>query len=310
MSRIIRGPIVDGEEIKAGPLNDRFTDFTQTNLNQFNTRDAAIDLPQFERSGQRGFMVPVATDTEIGEASLKHTTSVTLNGQITAPTTPYIIGDASPAPTVLGPLGVGLVNVTTDNVLRVYWHLNVRPKYTGSPWLETDTPSPAYDMDASGGGQQGVFTSGTCWVIYLQWDITSPALTNWTEVPFQGDYRTAITGGVVGDALSDCTAASVVPAWITYSDADDRIVVGSPHNIGVPVGWRSVSGCYYYDASMAGEISTVYGLRLVAKGPMHPYNVGGVNYLVHQTAVSGDTGTDVQLEHTGGRLGIILQRLG
>ena len=308
MSRIERDPIEDGDEITAASLNTRFNDFSQSNLNAFNTRDAAIDLPQFKIQNDRGFMAPVATDIVIGEVSLKHSTSVTLNGQTAAPASPYIIGDAGGNPTYIGPLNIGLVNITSSDILRVYWHLNVRPLYAGTPWTTVDTPSPEYAIDHTGGGQQGVATWGTCWVFYLQWDITDATLTNWTEVPFQGDFSTAIAGGVVGDPLAACTATSVVPAWITYHDADERVGTGS--DIGVPVGWRSVSGAYYYDASMAGAVGTVYGLRLVAKGPMHPYNNGGVNYLVHQTAVPGQGGASVQLEHTDGRLGFILQRLG
>lgn len=308
MSRIERDPIEDGDEITAASLNTRFNDFSQSNLNAFNTRDAAIDLPQFRIQNDRGFMAPVATDIVIGEVSLKHSTSVTLNGQTAAPASPYIIGDAGGNPTYIGPLNIGLVSIGGSDILRVYWHLNVRPLYAGTPWTTTDNPMPEYDIDHTGGGQQGVATWGTCWVFYLQWDITDATLTNWTEVPFQGDFRTAIAGGVVGDPLAACTATSVVPAWITYHDADERVGTGS--DTGVPVGWRSVSGAYYYDASMAGAVGTVYGLRLVAKGPMHPYNNGGTNYLVHQTAVPGQGGTSVQLEHTDGRLGFILQRLG
>ena len=307
MSRIERDPVEDGDEITAASLNSRFADFSQTTLNAFNTRDAAIDLPQFERTSQRGFLAPVATDIAIGEISLKHTTSVTLNGQTAAPATPYIIGDAGGNPTYIGPLNIGLVNITSSDILRVYWHLNVRPLYSGDPWNTNDTPDPEWLMPHSG-GQAGAYNWGTVWAIYLQWDITDATLTNWTEVPFQGDFNTAIAGGVVGDPLSACTATSVVPAFLTRHNATDRAMIN--FDTGVPVGWRSVSGAYYYDASMAGAVGTVYGLRLVVKGPMGMWNNGGVNYLVHQTAIPGQAGTDVQLEHTDGRLGFILQRLG
>ena len=49
MSRINRAAIVDGEEIEAAPLNTRYADYTQTDINEFNTRDAAIDMRSEER---------------------------------------------------------------------------------------------------------------------------------------------------------------------------------------------------------------------------------------------------------------------
>ena len=51
MSRINRARIVDGDDVTAASLNDRFDDFSQANeLDQFNLRDAAVDLPQFKKS--------------------------------------------------------------------------------------------------------------------------------------------------------------------------------------------------------------------------------------------------------------------
>ena len=45
MSRIIRGRIVDGDQVDATDLNDRFDDYSQAGaLNRFNVRDAAFDL--------------------------------------------------------------------------------------------------------------------------------------------------------------------------------------------------------------------------------------------------------------------------
>ena len=51
MSRITDGPVRDGEAFDAASLNDRFASYTQTDLNQFNHRDAAHDLPQFDAGG-------------------------------------------------------------------------------------------------------------------------------------------------------------------------------------------------------------------------------------------------------------------
>jgi hypothetical protein len=49
MSRIVRAAVNDGDTLDAASLNDRFSDYTQTDLNAFNHRDAAHDLPQMAK---------------------------------------------------------------------------------------------------------------------------------------------------------------------------------------------------------------------------------------------------------------------
>jgi hypothetical protein len=303
MSRINRPPIQDGDEVAAAGLNVRYGDFSQSDINQFNTRDGAIDLPQFELPS-RHHMARVATSVQIGKSDFYHDAPVVLNGQTALPSTPYVIGDGV-SDTVLGPLNLALVTVDDTNVLRVYWSLNVEPRFTGTPWTTASTPSATYEVAQHGGGNKGIVTNGTCWVIYLQWDITSPALTNWTEVPYQGDFDTNPTGTIRGELLENTAATTVVPAWVTRHDADNREADGN--TVATKIGWRGVSGHYTYDSSMAGNV-TVYGLRLVVKGPMHPFNHNGRNYLVQQPDIVSQAGTNLQLAHTVGRLGFILHR--
>ena len=75
MSRITDGPIVAGDELDAVSLNTRFGSYTQTDLNTFNHRDAAHDLPQFAESG---WLLTHAQSQDIGKNDWKHTSSVTL----------------------------------------------------------------------------------------------------------------------------------------------------------------------------------------------------------------------------------------
>jgi len=304
MSRIVRPPVQDGDQVAAADLNNRYTDYTQTDINEFNTRDAAIDLPHFKQTGGRGFMAPLATSVQIGKLDFYHDAPVVLNALTALPSGFHVIGDGV-SDTVLGPLPLGVVAVDDTNILRVYWHLNVNPVYTGTPWTNASTPSAIYTVPQHGGGNKGVVTNGTCWVIYLQWDVTSAALTNWTEVPFQGNFDTNPTGTIRGELLENTAATSVVPCWVTRHDANNREADGV--TVANNVGWRAVSGHYTYDSSMAGNV-TVYGLRLVVKGPMHPFNNGGRNYLVQQPGVVNGDPTSIQLQHTVGRLGIILHR--
>jgi hypothetical protein len=306
MSRINRPPVLDGEGIEATPLNNRYADFTQNDINEFNTRDAAIDLPQFKRTGGRGFLAKTANSVQVGKLDFYHAAPVTLNGQSTAPSTAYVIGDGT-NPTPLGPLGVGLVSLDTTNLLRVYWSLNVNPEFTGTPWLTASSPSAKYTIEKHGGGgsNDDTSTNGTCWVIYLEWDITGPTLANFVPVPGQGDFDTLI-GGFRGELLENTQATTVVPCWTTSFSATERKTSGA--EVSNKTGWRGVSGTYYYSGAQ-GAVSTVYGLRLVAKGPMHPYQTGGRNYLVQQPDIMNDENDNVTLQHTVGRLGFILHKV-
>lgn len=306
MSRINRPPVLDGEGIEATPLNERYDDFTQNDINEFNTRDAAIDLPQFKRTGGRGFLAKTANSVQVGKLDFYHDAPVVLEGMDTAPSTAYVIGDGT-NPTPLGPLGVGLVSLDSTNLLRVYWSLNVNPEFTGTPWTTTSSPSANYDIEkhGGGGGNDNTSTNGTCWVIYLEWDITGPTLANFVPVPGQGDFDTLI-GGFRGELLENTQATTVVPCWTTSHSATGRKTTGV--EVSNKTGWRGVSGTYYYSGAQ-GAVSTVYGLRLVVKGPMHPYQTGGRNYLVQQPDIMNNDSDNVTLEHTVGRLGFILHKV-
>jgi hypothetical protein len=271
MSRINRPPVLDGEGIEATPLNNRYADFTQNDINEFNTRDAAIDLPQFKRTGGRGFLAKTANSVQVGKLDFYHAAPVTLN------------------------------------LLRVYWSLNVNPEFTGTPWLTASSPSAKYTIEKHGGGgsNDDTSTNGTCWVIYLEWDITGPTLANFVPVPGQGDFDTLI-GGFRGELLENTQATTVVPCWTTSFSATERKTSGA--EVSNKTGWRGVSGTYYYSGAQ-GAVSTVYGLRLVAKGPMHPYQTGGRNYLVQQPDIMNDDNDNVTLQHTVGRLGFILHKV-
>jgi hypothetical protein len=301
MSRIISAPVKDGEVIAAADLNARFTDYTQTDLNAFNVRDAAVDLAAFSDTD---FMVPFIQADNIGKADLFAAAPVTVNGIGALPSAGYVVNDGGGPPVDTIATFAGGLAVTTDDVLRVYWHLNVNPIYTGTPWTAAGALD-TYEIASHGGGPHTkVSTNGAVWVMYLQWDITSAALTNWTEPDYQNPFTTpAGASGYIGNILANCTATSVTPCWLTSHDAEDREMIGS--EVVEVVNWRAMSGAYYY--TPAAGTTTIYGMRLVIKGPMHPYNTGGVNYLVHTLAPV--SGTNVQLEYTSGTISTIKQRL-
>jgi hypothetical protein len=297
MSRIITERVKDGEVIAAADLNTRFTDYTQTTLNAFNVRDAGVDLPAFSDTD---FIVPFVQSDNIGVNDLFAAAPVTVNGIGALPSSGYVVGDGTPGGDTIATY-VGGLAVTADDVLRVYWHLNVNALYTGTPWLSFAGTIDDYVL-TDGGGTSKVSTNATCWAAYLQWDITSAALLNWTEVDKQSDFTT-VAGARTGNTLAQCMATSVTPCFRTSEKALDREPAGAElHGL---VNWSGMNGAYYY--TPAAGTTTIYGIRIVLKGPMHPWNNGGLNYLVHTTGIV--SGANMTLEYTGGTISTIKQRL-
>jgi len=302
MSRIIRPAVQDGESIDATDLNTRFSDFTQTDLNAFNHRNAAYDLPQFKNPGASlfGFIGKYQNSSIIGKNDYKHTASVTVSGTATTPpAAPYVVGDGA-SPTVMS-FGAGGQAVAANEVLRVYWDLSVYPHWVGSrPWSGYDNNT----ISNGGGGGTAVGTNGSCWGFWLQWDVTSNGLTNFVNVPQQGSFDTNLTGSIYGSPLSDTQAASVVPAYIDRALPSAGTVPNPPTQIAV--GWRGISGAWYYPRTSGTQ--TIYGLRLVFTGVLHPfYNAGtSSNTLVHDTSWAGDA----RLSYNGGKMNAFIQRIG
>jgi len=301
MSRLTQGPILDGDTIDAASLNDRFTQYSQAGaLNSFNTRDQAFDLPQFESGTDRflvGGMAGGGT-AAIGYPDFTHSAYNTYTGQTTG-ASPYVVQDSTPANTVLS-LGAAGFTLSADDILRVYWDLSVRPRWTGSrPWLGGALFF-TFPHTGGGGSTENVFSGYGCWAFWLQWDVTSNALANFVNVPGQGDFNTVVTGVRGGNALSNCKSTSVLQNVVEYAAAADEGKVVSPaENV---VGWSSVDGAWHYAQGTGSQ--TVYGLRVVFSGPFGAYNDGTDNYLVR----ADDAAAAARLDYNGGALQALLMR--
>jgi hypothetical protein len=292
MSRLTNKPVLDGDPINAASLNTRFADFTQTNLNQFNVRDAAIDLPQLSTTP---FMAPQIEARVIGADDWTHATFNTVAGQTTG-AVPHVVRDSASLSTPLA-LGAGWT-LNTDQVLRVYWDLSVRPRWTRtSPWVGSDWE---WAFPNSSSGVTPVNNGTGCWAFWLQWDTTDATLTNWTNVPAQESFNTVVTGGRGGALLANCNATSIVPAanqvFASPFDGGDDGVLGS-----VDIGWTSVDGAWHY---VPGSPVTIYGLRVVLTGPLGAYHAAS-NWLLRQDALAADA----VLDYNGGSLQALLMRL-
>ncbi len=301
MSRINRARIVDGDQATAASLNDRFDDFTQPNeVNQFNLRDSAVDLPQIQKSPK--FQAPFIQTDVLGKSDMLHAAPVSVGATGSTPYSfPHVIQDGAANPTIAS-YGSGGLSLTVGDVLRIYWSLSVRADLSSSPWddgFQFNTIA-----GTGGGGNLDVSTSAGCFVAWLQWDVTSNSLTNWTEVPGQSDFKTAL-GSYHGSTLQLCQATTVIPLWsywlrnLNNGDASAGTTAETK-----AMGWRGISGAWHYPA--AGSV-TVYGLRVVLLGVMHPQRVsaGAANTLVLDIGPAAS----VDLEYTGGRLVTLVNKV-
>lgn len=280
MSRLTQPPVVDGNTINAASINDRLSQFVQAGtLNEYNARDSAIDLPQF---GSR-FMAPNLAQTVIGRNEWRHTAYTTVTGQVTG-AAPHPVSDATPLPTVLA-LGAGWTLGTSD-ILRVYWDLSVRPRWEGvAPWL---SGAVILTLPNNSGGTADISNAFSCWAGWLQWDITSAALTNFVNVPNQAAFNTPVGAtGRGGAELDECRATSIVPA--INETADDPINGKVPGKVDVPIGWTNLEGAWHYVPT--GSI-TIYGLRVVLGGPFGAWHSGSTNYLIRTDTIAPDARLD------------------
>jgi len=302
MSRINRGRITDGQDITASDLNDRFDDYSQAGaLNAFNVRDAAIDLPQVKAD----WFARDSFEATLGEFSLDHTSVNTVTASSsTPPAAGHIVQDFGGTASVLN-FGLSGVTIGTGDVLRVYWDLSVNPTYNGTPWTAVGALG-QYVFNNTTAGTTTVATSGNVWVLYPQWDITSSALSNFVDVPGQSDFTTNYTGSLYGNTLAQCEATTVIPAWVQFfADASDGKVNASKL-YDSRIGWRGVSGAWHY----SGLATTVYGMRWIIRGLLHPDQNANVNYLAYDTVAGGQGTPNPQLEYTSGKASAIIMRLG
>jgi len=287
MSRITDGAVQGGDTLDAASLNDRFASYTQTDLNQFNHRDAAYDLPQFSSAP---FIAKQAFSQKLGTTSFKHTTTTTVNGQTAMPAAPVAIAGTLS-------FGAGMA-LDAGDVLRVYWNLSVKSN-PGTNWNNANSLA-YYEFNDGSGGTRKAHTWGAVWAFFIEWDTTSSALSNFQGITGQSDFSVQQSSGKYGNPLGQCLATSVFPAEVRFADPELGLLVGATD--AGNSNWRGISGAYFFER--AGPL-TVYGMRLVVKGIMHPHSIGSENYLVHDTAYSNGA----TLEYTSGNLSVLRQRV-
>jgi hypothetical protein len=273
VSRISTPRVEPGDSVTAADLNARYDAFTQPGaLNAYNTRDAAFDLAHFQTSG---LILINSTDGDVGTGDLYHTAPNTVSSSAAGPATPTLITGA-----VGNVVATGTGWATTSgDVLRVYWNLQCRPRFTGTPMYGAG----ALGLINVSGGAGTMADGNHVWLLQLEWDITSAALGNFVPVPGQSQGTGVFTGGLYGMALQYLAGTTVIPAWHTAAFAwVDGTLAGTRFERAIH--WYGASGSWVYQST--GQ--TVYGFRLRAHGIYHPYQDGsGNNGFVLDTNVDG-----------------------
>ena len=310
MSLPTRPAVREGTPITSAGLDAQYDAFAtgSADVNADNLREFALDLPNLpDAQGEAGDGVVLkrAASAVIGTGSMDHSTAVSVPsyGGVTFPT-PHVVEDGAgnPTPLVLGASGWSM---TTGDVLRVYFDLSVRPRYTETGSGQSPGPLAPYGVELDVWGSPSTTTAGDgmfAWLLWLQWDVTDNTLTNWVPVPNQSDFDQLIQLGVYGDEVPLTAATAPVAPWIDYDD-DARLGQIDGISLGLPIRWRGVSGAYFY-VPVSGV--TVYGLRVVIAGVAHAWNTGGKNYW--RWAPTVHDGGDTYLEYTSGGLTAVLHK--
>lgn len=307
-----RTPLSDEPILDAANLNARFTDFASatTSIDANNLRDGAVDLPQYAaqqiiRSGGAFTETLGPDDWDTVTNLLTTTLTATPNP---APTAPVPVTDASLANASRISFGVTGRTITLVDVLRVSWSLKAQLRFTGAPY---DTAGALGQFDISNFAPATITVTDGMHAVpfYLQWDITSNALTNFVAVPGQTTFQDSFnipmpSPGVIGGKIEECSAATFLPAWVARG-----VGVSGGKATGDAVyarGWRTVRGSWLYTPPLG---VTCYGIRVVFLPALyHPCVETGTttNRMAYDPFASATCVLDLQ----SGFLTAIVQRLG
>ena len=270
MARADNKSPIRGTTITADDLNEKFSDITEATsgaIDGDNLRNEAVDQPHLvftdSNSGAQGYVLkgygemsngcffpsPGAGGLDIftnkvfsaGESNnprhLDHTNS-------SLPGTSNLL-DFSSDPLVL----------EYGDILRVYWDVEIKD-------MNHDINVITYPLTRPAATDTGVF-----WAVWLQWDITSSGLTNWTEVPNQTDFGTDLGGGILGGRVTNSNtsqATMLIPH--SYLSGNEPLISG----VGVVLAWAhkldntTFRQAWYY--RHGGATTQVYGIRPVIDG--------------------------------------------
>ena len=275
MSRIARDRIVPGDTLTSADLNDRYNDYVQpAAIDESNIGDGAIDLPQIPST----MLVVNSVHSSINAQNIFHNAFANVQMTSVAPATPVEVGrvDLSSDPWIL----------TRDpsTFLRIYASLQCKGFIEDDP----NSTSPTHDgmftvQDNVGTTANSLSLGAHVWIVQLEWDITSTALTDWEPLPGGGNFQNQFVLGRYGEPVSNIAGCGLTQAywsgaenWVPGGRAD-----GGTNTIFRATGWKNVA--VTWSGVHTGSSVSVYGLRLVVHGVYHPHNNASTNALVLDT---------------------------
>lgn len=296
MSRIERERVVAGDTVTATNLNDTYNDYAQSGgivsgLDERNVRDQAFDLPHCTNLS----IVKNQKTSLLGNAGLTGGGSPTTLTSATVTPVLHPVQTSGGTQTILD-LSSSPWTIGTADILRVWWNLSVYSEFTGTPWLSAGAKG-LYAVNATAGAPFAISDGLHCWLVYLEWDITSSGLTNWEPVSGQLAPTTTYDGNE-GVRLSDMAASSVISPWALHSFAfgDGGTMPAGNTGSSENHGWFANYGMW---AHAPGAAVTVYGIRVIIAGLVHPaHRTAGDN----ENLLVFDYNVSATLKYNGGRI--------
>ena len=273
MSRIDRDRIVPGDNLTAADLNARYNDYVQpAAIDDQNVGDGAIDVQHLPSS----ILVVNNVHSGINAQNSYHASPGAVSLSLVAPATPVEVGrvDLSASPWAF---------LSTD-FLRIYASLQCKAFIENDPASATPPPDGSFTVqDRTTTTANAMRLGAHVWIVQLEWDITSAALTNFVPVPGGGNFQGVFTSGRYGEPVSNIAGCGLTPAY--WSGAENWVpggrASGSTNTIFRGSGWKNVA--VTWSGNVPGPTGQLYGLRLVVHGVYHPFNNGASNGLVLDT---------------------------
>jgi hypothetical protein len=265
------------EAITAADLNDTFAELATTGLDRDNLSSTAIDMAQLTKTLSKGTRME---QHEIGVSDWQP--HYATPGLINSTTGATVGNGTAPSDCQVAINGTTGFLISTTDVVEVTVTLMVNPvkaAITTPPAYQNSFGYRQFYPDTGTTTHNG-HDNATLWAAWLEWDITSSALSNFTPVPGQARFNTAIDYEV-GCPMANMSATGIIPAFLVYHTklkhragfhATDEGTEKNINYIPLSIRWIRPAG-----ASLQVR---VYGFRLAFAGMVHPYNDGTDNWLV------------------------------
>lgn len=272
MSTVVNDSFERGEVVTDAGLSAKFTDIASatSDIDAANVRNESFDRFNLDHNAAASNAEIILKDARSQSNAASHTAGTVYPASETR--TNRELAHASGTRITFGAAG----KVIDDgDVLRVYWHV----------WADEYTKTTTASADRQ----------NSCWLVWLQWDVTSNALANFTEVPGQSAFNTdygadgSALARVVGGPVSETAATMVLPHMTRYTDS-------VPSSAYVP--YRDLTAFRVYEwVNDTGAPVTIYGLRIVMDGLFYPWYTAGtpINRFVHQEADPYFQSDDVEI---------------